>query len=210
MKLNIPKWLRKPDAPSVDLDAQLRAAEEAAAAAQRATAVAQDAFDVAGTLETQQALTSAQDAERAAEQHVERAERLLTAAREREAAELRERQQARVEEIRGLVCSTAVREAAAGLITREVDLLIQLVETRVERKNLRGDFGRLVVEGEGLQHQLGDSVRLDNHTGLSDSPVPIAEALSVHMAALDGSDPRREMLWHIAHDLSPRTMGGAL
>lgn len=119
--MKLPKWLKKPDAPSVNLEAQLQAAEETSQAAQRATAAAQDAFDGAGTLETQQALTAAQDAERAAQQHVERAERLLAAARQREAEELRQRNRARLQQIRGLVCHAAVRESTADLVTRRVD-----------------------------------------------------------------------------------------
>src|SRR5690606_13938554 len=112
--------------------------------------------------------------------HVGRAERLLDAAKARDAEATRAQQVARTAELRELVGHRAVMAVAQPLIEREADIVKQLVEIRIERQALRRKLGRLADEGQALAKEL-ELPRLDDHTGAADSPVLTAEALLAHV-----------------------------
>lgn len=211
MKLpkSVEKWLRGPDAPSPDLEAQRHAAQEALEAATRATVVAQDAFDATGTLETQAALTAAQDAERAAQQHVERAERLLAAAREREAAEQCTRELAEADDIAGRVCHAGLIAEATERAQRRLDLHIQLAELERDDAERRRELAALVASARAARarHDVTDSV--DDHSHLIGSDIVMADLAEAHARSLPMGDPRRQYLTDLVHRLAPSQLRAA-
>src|SRR5690606_33568043 len=99
MKLNLSKWLRPASASTEELDEQLTRAEQQYSEAITATVAAREAFDATGATSAENALVEAEDIERRASVHVERARRLLTAARERDEAEHRRQLEAEAEAI---------------------------------------------------------------------------------------------------------------
>lgn len=192
MKNKLLSWLRPPDAPPPDLEAQLEAARAALAAARETTRRAQQSFDETGSVEALRALTSAKDAERAAVEHVDRAERLLHAAREREAAEERRRLEKRRDELLSELERPAVTAATRPLIDREVDLFTQIVELRVERHALRERVRQKEAELRGIVGRLGEPRPVPDESWVPISNISLKRELENRLTEL--GEPRREIL----------------
>ena len=121
----------------------------------------------------------------------------------REAEADRQRKQARVAEIRQQVSHTAVMQAAAPMVEREVDLLRQVVEVRIERQQLRRELERRVSEAESLLRELGEPDRLDHRASYADLPGLTADALEQTLQTMERDDPRWRMLFDVIHNLAP-------
>jgi hypothetical protein len=198
-------WLRPPTAPPPDLEAQLTAARAACESATAAVASAQAAFDADGGTDTLAALTSARDAERACAEHVARAQRLLDAAREREAAAARVELEQQVSELERQLDERA-SNGDAPLLQREIDAWLAVVAAREARHEHLIDLQRRRTEIGRLRAALGEPLPMERFSQITDtepSRVPVAQALAYRAAELEGGYARRA-LETIALDMHSR------
>jgi hypothetical protein len=135
-------------------EAALTEARRAHESALREIADATTAFDLEGTPAAAKKLQTAREKATLAAEFVARAERLLTSAREREAAERRAALEAELAELEKQLEHDNVRRLAQPLLDREVDLLVQLVAVRTERELAERRLSDVSGRADRIRQQL--------------------------------------------------------
>ena len=198
MKLNLSKWLRPASASTEELAEQLEKAEQQYSDAVAATQAAREAFDTTGATSAENALVEAEDVERRARVHVDRAKRLLTAAQERDAAEHRRQLEAEAESLTAELKRLREQARRGPEVEAEVAALLAVADARVERWRLTHQTQETSRRLTIVQNKLGHTVRLESHI----SDAPYAHAVDDRLTEIARSlrdDPRTRLL----HALTP-------
>ncbi len=184
-------WIRTGSASVAELRQQLDAAHTAENAATRATEAAQRAFDADGSAPSEKALLAARDAERGAAEHVARAERLLAAGEQAEAAELRKVNERRKAEIETQLADRSEIKRLEREHARALLLTTDKWQARRDHEEARDKLNReLDTIRVALGAEPNDVYRHIGFRSLEPSPIPIAEALSEEARKME-DEPRR-------------------
>lgn len=188
------EWLNA-KAPSPDLEGQLAKTKEAYEAAEVAAKAAQDLFDESGSPESEKNLRAALTARDSAKLYFEGAERVLAAAKEREAQAAREQLQRELAQVEQRIAAMRKR-AKNELVAAEVDALIAVADIRVRRLELVDEIRGTLRERTMLRSRLGEPVEVVHIGSNPDQPSPyeVEAELSKRANALDPVDPRRALL----------------
>jgi hypothetical protein len=206
--MRIPTWIRPRSASSPELAEQLEHAAAALAAATAAIAPAQASFDDDPSDSAAKALRAARDAESLAREHHARAERLLTAAKEREAEKQRAADEARVAEIDAQLARAAALALAAALEADETEALLHVADLRAQRQQVADRLSDLGRERYALMLKIGSTTpsihggEWQHRTTLLSSDRVVASLTDV-LRTLERGTPK-----HAALSALIQTMGG--
>lgn len=198
MRLSLSKWLRPASASTEELEAQLERAQEQHAQAQAATEQAQASFDAVGSTATENELIAAQDVERRASAHLDRARRLLTAAQERDAEEHRRQLESEAESLKTEIQRLRDQARRGPEVEQEVQALLAVADARIERWRLTHQTQEASRRLMVVENQLGRPTRVESHI----SDTPYAHVIEERLTAIARSlkdDPRARLL----HALAP-------
>lgn len=161
--MRLPAWIRPPEATVADHEAQLDAARDALTAAEAAITAAVVAFDAEPTPAHEKAVFAAQDAEKGARLQIERAERLLAAAKEREAAEHRAQLEAERDQLKASLDPAALKAERAADQAAEVAAIRELVRVRSARFDVEQRIQRRTDRLRNIRVELGEQHAMHHH-----------------------------------------------
>lgn len=190
----LPTWLRKPTATAAELEEQLHAAEEAHAEAAQAVSEAVSAFDEDPTPTREKAVLAAREAEERARLHVDRADRLLSAARQREAEAEATAKRKRAAELAPMLRHDGVMRKLQPLLNKELELLEAVAQVRQQRRELHDELRAALQEYQHIMDALGESTRIDERIDYAASHVLTAQALEARIDELPGDSPLRSLM----------------
>ena len=186
-------WIKPQGASLDELAAQLNAAQTLHGEAARATQAALTKFDADGSDTSAKALAKAREAEAMAREHTDRAQRLLTTAREaqeqqRLAALRQSRSEGAVE-----LSHTALAEVRAAGVKAEVKACLALAAVHARRTTLELELLNKQQAHNQLCHQLGEPL-CANVQGIDPDRFAVAMALADHLHSLADDDLARPFL----------------
>jgi hypothetical protein len=165
-------------APVADLEAQLEAARTNAREADARVEAAIQAFDEAASPATERALVAARDEARVAGEYVARSERLLAAARDREAAHARAKVEARIRELEAELAQEQLRALREPGLQAEFSALVAAIEAHAARADVERVIFAKRQELANLRVSLGAEPRtLSLHDLPSVGQSPVLELL---------------------------------
>lgn len=182
-------WIRTRSATRADLEAQLGAAQKALDAAKETTAAAVAAFDENPDDAATKCLTRARATEAVTVEHVARAQRLLEAAVEREAAELRAKQLERKRELEESLEPKALMEERAPSLHAEVEALTQAAAAHARRQAVEAAIAARTHELDNVRVQLGEPRLISVWSSRSSGPsgIDVGDALAAFAETPEGS-----------------------
>lgn len=190
----LPSWLKRPTATAAELVEQLHAAQGAHEEAVQAVAAAVEAFDDDPSASAEKRLLSAREAEERARLHVDRAERLLSAARKREAEAETKAKRARAAELVPMLRHDGVMRRLRPLLTKEIESLEAVAQVRQQRRELHRELRSALHEYQIIMDDLGESPRIDDRTDHAVSHVLTIEELEARISELPHGSPLRSLL----------------
>lgn len=190
----LPSWLKRPTATAAELEEQLHAAQGAHEEAVQAVAAAVEAFDDDPSASAEKRLLSAREAEERARLHVDRAERLLSAARKREAEAEATAKRKRAAELVPMLRHDGVMGRLRPLLAKEIESLEAVAKVRQQRRELHDELRAALREYQHIMDALGESPSLDERIGYAASHVLTVQALEARISELPHGSPLRSLL----------------
>lgn len=190
--MKLPKWMKRGDASLEQLEGQHAQAQKLVDSATVAVATAEDAFDADPGQE--QALLDARTAEQSAREHLARAERLLAKKRAEVAEARRAELERRKAELEAGLTRLAIYDELEPTLNREVELICELVELRVQRVAKRREVQGRERELASVARELGDETPRTSVASAATDPSRLRERIEQIAVELDSGDRRRWLL----------------